>query len=200
MITRKRASKASSAAAPRKSSSEPYQYPPSSPASSANPVLPVNSDAEATRIQAQHKRVTDRIDRFILEIFTKDPEEWLPQSKALYDKVSRERKGIKALGAKLKATAEESVNEARRVADIMKRLPIVDPDEHQNEFMVFKARRIARLLQKNVSISCRFARLWGEDDNGTNDEFNSARDAGVSDYPGRKLNIQQGMEEQSQTI
>lgn len=72
-------------------------------------------------------------------------------AKSLRDNVSKQRKGIGNLKAKLAAVANAKVEEAERIADILKREPNLDPDGEDKVFMTFKTRRIATLFKAKVS-------------------------------------------------
>jgi hypothetical protein len=99
-------------------------------------------------------QVDARIDKRIAEVFVLDPSRWGNAAQNLSKMVVKQRKGVGKFVEKMANAVDKKVEEADRIAEIIKREPCLDPDEHGKVFMVFKTRRIARLFEKKVRNSC----------------------------------------------
>lgn len=97
--------------------------------------------------------IDSRMTKAADEIVSKEPEKWVEAAEDLRDLVAAQRNGMSRLKEKITEAADAKVKAAERMAGILKRGPGFDPNEEDKVFMMFKTRRIARLLEKKVRTS-----------------------------------------------
>jgi hypothetical protein len=101
------------------------------------------------------KRATNleaRLNKAVAEVVSLHHSEWIAAAKILHAKVSRGRKGIRNIEAKLVAAGEVKAAEEDRIAKILRRGPDYGPYGAEKAFVTFKTRRIARLFRAKVSL------------------------------------------------
>lgn len=112
--------------------------------------------------QKQSSSLDRRITKAIINILSQPTAQWVSGAEHLVANVRQNRKGITNLKVKMGAAADAKVAEAARMADVLRREPCLEPGAEDKVFMIFKARRIARLFLGKVrhitsytSLGCR---------------------------------------------
>jgi hypothetical protein len=133
--------------------------------------------------------------RAVAEVISLEPSEWVSAAQVLRDDVAKHRKGISNLKTKLTAAADAKVKEAKRIADILRRGPCLEPDRQDKVFMTFKTRRIARLFMNKVSLRSLLevydgVEIQRSSQDWANGVFISARDVSVFEDAGSSRFVQ----------